>query len=363
MKEVRINLGRHDKRKKSAKYNGARDFNQMKVIDVRTQLHRLRLAFRNLSLIDEQMSSLNHEIFALKSEISAMKEFIEQLNHDSREIIENVGDFSISSRTKIDRLLAVANFTALNITTNREKLLQARNSPVYRDAYTVENPLVTIIIPTHTSPQVLWDRTLPSIRQQTYSNLEVIISVDNQDPEFVNGVREKIAQLNDPRLKILKAPPYPKVFPEVEHLDPITKERFYWFSSGNIAFAHAVANATGLWISPFSHDDAFDPNAIELLLDHTKANQLEYCYSPTKKIETDGTETKILSFPPVPYEFGVQGSLLNASLNFFVYEYRDSALDVPNDWGLVRSMMLAGVDIGFVETPVTTYFPSKIHSE
>lgn len=327
------------------------------VTSLRRKLRALRSAFRDLNrhehAIDRLEGRLTEISVRLESEVDASA-----LNSSKVKSIESALQ---SINTKVDRILAVVQVSSIDTVGYRSLLDEARSSPSYSRAFEESDPLVSVIVPTHRAPDAMWSRTIPSLLGQSYGNLEVLVAIDGNFNSIEHDVRARVDQLGDRRVRVLSCPPTPDGFPELAHLGVSDHSRFEWFSSGNGAYSYAVREAKGLWISPFSHDDELDLDAIKILHAAVVERRIEFCFSPIRKMEADGSVSLIFSNPPRPYQFGVQGSLLHAGLNFFTYEFRDAALDVPNDWGMVRSMMLAGVRMGHVTEPLSTYFPSQIH--
>ena len=286
---------------------------------------------------------------------SAVRETFPISGRDSDlfEVLEDI-------RTSLRRLHSSVMMTDSAIGLYRYRLELVRRSPEFQSAFDTDNPLVSIIVPTHRAPNVMWTRTLPSLLNQTHDNLEILIAIDGNAPGIHVEIARQVDSFGDKRIRVVLSPPTPKKFPELRYADASDVEQFAWFSSGNGPYNFASDVAAGHWISPFSHDDELDPDAIERVLNHVRAQRLEYCYAPMRRLDPRGETTLNFSFPPEMYQFGVQGSLLHSHLRFFKYEYRDAALGIPNDWGIVRTMMLSGVRVGAYELPVSNYYPSQL---
>lgn len=242
----------------------------------------------------------------------------------------------------------------------RMELTKARNSQTYLDAYSQSEPLLTVVIPTHTAPPTLYERSLPSILQQSYERLEILLVVDGNFPGTFEETQKSIKKFNDERLKVFLASPTPITYPEFGNAQAESVAQFKWFSSGNGPYNYGASIATGLWLAPFSHDDEMLPDGYENALAACKRERWEFCYAPIERMSPDGDTSIIHSFPPQSHNFGVQGSVLNAALQFFCYDYRDAAVGVPNDWGLARTMMHAGVRMGTLDKPSSRYYPSAL---
>jgi cellulose synthase/poly-beta-1,6-N-acetylglucosamine synthase-like glycosyltransferase len=62
-----------------------------------------------------------------------------------------------------------------------------------------EQPLISIIIATYNRGKILYERTLPSIFNQTYDNYEIIIIGDH----VIDNTEELLSKVTDNRLKFI----------------------------------------------------------------------------------------------------------------------------------------------------------------
>src|SRR4051812_2084166 len=119
---------------------------------------------------------------------------------------------------------------------NAAQLLEARRDLSYRKAYEPE-PLVSVRMGAYRGGDLLFERALRSVREQTYPKLEVIVVCDGRDEETVG----RLEALGDPRLKAVQRPrngPYPE------------DQAARWMVAGSHPFNQAVALAGGDWIAP-----------------------------------------------------------------------------------------------------------------
>lgn len=268
---------------------------------------------------------------------------------------EHVAENSIS----INTIVSLVTFGAQEIFQYVKLLNEVRDSVTYSQVFATESPKISVIIPTHSNPAALWARTIPSVVAQTHENLEILIVVDGNFPEMYEATVNSCTAVGDPRITVHLAPPTPVDFPETSGLTSEHKQRFDWYRSGNGPFNHGLDIATGEWIAPFSHDDAMHPDGYERVLKSAIQNRWEYCYAPLIRLSPTDQST-IHSFPPRSHNFGVQGSLIHSSLTMFRYDYRDGLVGFPNDYGLVRRMMLCGVRMGTITDAASDYYPSAL---
>jgi glycosyltransferase involved in cell wall biosynthesis len=232
---------------------------------------------------------------------------------------------------------------------NRRRLYAGRASSEYEAAYSEDEPLVSVIIPTYRSYETLRDRALPSILAQTYTNWEIVVIGDAAPPE----TGEVIASFADPRIRYENRPmrgPYPE------------EEYEAWLVSAVPPFNAGMRAALGRWIAPFADDDALRPFALERLVETVKSRRFEFCYSKILLHGRGGTDEEVGAYPPrlspTGISAGMQGSLLHSELRFFEQELADVIFHTPADWSMVRKMMRAGVRIGFLDEVTADYYPS-----
>ena len=72
----------------------------------------------------------------------------------------------------------------------------------------------------------------------------------------------------------------------------------------------------------------------------------------------DGSSDVLGEFPPRHTQFNWQATIYHAGLRFFELEFADSLFGEPNDWGLCRRWLRAGVRIGFLDEITADLYPS-----
>jgi hypothetical protein len=148
----------------------------------------------------------------------------------------------------------------------RPLLLEARKK--YEHLYrTMDNPLVSVTIPTYNRGKLLTERTLPSVLNQTYQNFEIVIVGDC----CTDDTEERIARLNDPRIRFYNLPqrgPYPS--------DPI----LLWYVAGVPPMNRALDEARGLWIAHLDDDDVWKPQHLECALAEAYQKNVELVGAP-----------------------------------------------------------------------------------
>lgn len=240
---------------------------------------------------------------------------------------------------EVGRGVEIARHTYDEEPANRRRLHQLRRSEEYELAFTESEPLVTFIVPTYRSFETLRDVALPSILEQEYSNLEVIVSGDCAPPETAAVV----AGFDDPRLVYINRTirgPYPE--------DPAKR----WFGIGGPPVNDALAIARGRWIATLGDDDAVRPTHTRDLLAAAREHRYEHCYGLQQVNFAEGEPLVLGEFPPRIGHWGMQAAIYHSGLRFFEAELSDAIYDEPSDWSKCRRMIRAGVRFGMIETIV-----------
>jgi hypothetical protein len=228
----------------------------------------------------------------------------------------------------------------------RQRLRALRETPEYERAFTDPDPLVSVVIPTYDRYDLLATRSVPSVLNGTYQNVEVVIVGDATAPEAEDVVRD----IGDERVSYYNLPfrgPYPD--------DPVT----LWYVAGTPPYNEAVARARGAWIAPLDDDDAFTPDHIERLLGVARERRAEIVYGLLRCLMNDGSQFNLGQFPPIRGHWGMQGVLHHAGLRMFEQELADGLFGAPGDWQWCRRLMRAGARFAMLEEVVVDHYESR----
>lgn len=232
----------------------------------------------------------------------------------------------------------------------RRQLRQLRAGESYARTFEDSEPLVSVRIATYNKPDTLMERAIPSVLNQTYERLELIVVGDGCTDDTEKYVRS----VDDERVRFVNLPfhfPYPED----------TRQR--WLVAGTPAANAGSEMALGAWIAPLDHDDEFTPDHIEVLLRAALAGRHEMIYGRMLKVVPGEEPVALGTYPPQFAEFGFQSSIYLSGLRFFDYNLKAWLHDEPGDWNTCRRMMEAGVDMGWVDRVVTVYHPSRVYLE
>ena len=236
---------------------------------------------------------------------------------------------------------------------NRVRLHDLRRSDEYRLAYEDPEPLVSVIMPTFDRPDMLLQRSIPSVLAQTHENFEIVV-VGDAAPDAVGAA---LGSFGDPRIRYYNSSvrgPYPS---RPEHA---------WMVVGTPPFNRAMAEARGRWLAPLDDDDSFTPEHIERLLAAARERRLELAYGRLRCRYPDGSEDFIGEFPPdsefseLRASFGLQAALVHGGLRFMQMHLTDPLFGLNNDVSLSRRMIRAGVLMGMIDDVVSDYYPARV---
>jgi|GEM_PF-700265 len=230
---------------------------------------------------------------------------------------------------------------------NLRELERLRESPDYADAFSEEQPLVSVIIPTYMQTELLISRAIASVLAQSYPNVEVVVVGDVAPDDTALAV----AELGDPRVRFMNLSvraPYPA--------DP----QEFWRVAGTPPWNAAWRLARGRWIAPLNDDDSFRENHIEVLLGAARASRAEVAYGAVEHHRPDGSSEIVNSWPPESHQFGWQSAIVHAGLGFMPMQLGSGALGAPGDWSLCRRMRRAGVNFTKIDDVVVDYYPSLL---
>jgi glycosyltransferase involved in cell wall biosynthesis len=235
-------------------------------------------------------------------------------------------------------------------TKERPLLLEARKK--YEHLYrNMDNPLVSVTIPTYNRGELLTERTLPSVLNQTYQNFEIVIVGDC----CTDDTEERIAKLNDPRIRFYNLPqrgPYP------------SDRYLLWCVAGVPPMNRALEEARGLWIAHLDDDDIWKPQHLERALEAAYRTNAELVSSGALLQRSPSEWVEFIYHRA--YRFGAQAIchssvVFRSYLKLFKYSGNVWRIRMPADRHLFMRMARAGVRHCFI-SEVTTLRPLRPHT-
>ena len=207
-------------------------------------------------------------------------------------------------------------------------------SDEYLSIFKKDNPLVTVCVGTYNRSKLLTTRTLPSILNQTYKNIEVIVVGDC----CTDSTQEDVAALNDNRIHFINLDQrgkYPKTANDC------------WRVAGTKPFNHALSLAKGDFITHLDDDDRFPEDRIEKLLAFAQHNQADIVWHPFYREKGNG------KWKLVQANKFIAGSVTTSSV-FYHSWFKCIGWDInawrfkePGDWNRFRKFKYLGANAHF----------------
>ena len=194
------------------------------------------------------------------------------------------------------------------------------------------SPLVSIITPTWRRHELLNERCIPSVQNQTYSNIEHIIVSDGPDPELAEQFRS--SAMPEVCQDMRQGRRHPVWYYELAEHDCIE----HW---GTYARLYGIELAAGDLIGYCDDDDALRPDHVKKLVVALEANpECGFAYSLMEQNNDGGGATTI-----------GQGPLCCGNIGTPMVMHRRSVLEHGTwgdpgpfeDWELVNKWLHAGV--------------------
>lgn len=252
-----------------------------------------------------------------------------------------------------DKLISGVNSLLFSITEPLKlKIARSRFEHLYENP--TENPLVSIYTPTYNRGEILMERALPSVLNQTYKNFEYIILGDH----CTDKTEELISKINDSRIKFYN-------LPERRYRYPESAEN-HWLAGPVVPANEALKLIRGKWIARLDDDEVWISDHIETSLLFAQKENYEFVSAQNveerygKKAIVDGIKARDPYFTDRPAKRdkiddspkigGTSTWLYRSYLRFFKYNINcwRKKWNRVNDIELVLRMFNAGVRMGFI---------------
>lgn len=297
------------------------------------------------------LSGFRERVRSMARAIGEIRDRVVELRHAVTELSSKVERLQSAQADGEARMIEILRTVVADEPRQREDLNKLRARDSYALAFEDPEPLVSVVIPTYDRAELLRERSIPSILEQTYQNFEIVVVGDAAPPE----VELAIESFGDPRISFYNLPyrgPYP--------MDADAR----WYVAGVPPFNEAVRRSRGSWIAPLNDDDTFRPDHLRALLDAAQRERLEVAYGKVDVHRPDGSSVEIGAFPPAYGVFTLQTSLIHGGVAaLFPVELSDELFRLPWDWGVGLRMTRSGVRIGFVDAVVADGYPSALWLE
>lgn len=210
------------------------------------------------------------------------------------------------------------------------------NRQANRYDYSNPNPLISIYIPTFNRSQILMERGVNSVLNQSYTNWELIV-VGDCCTDKTEAVMTELAG-RDKRVRFFN-------LESRERRYPPTAEN-HWLAGPVVAANFALTQVQGQWIARNDDDDIWFSTHLERLLEFARNGDFEFVSS--SYLARKNGRDQVVYAPPIG---GTQTWLYRSYLKFMRYNincWRKSWNRV-NDTDMAERMVKAGVKTGYYD--------------
>jgi glycosyltransferase involved in cell wall biosynthesis len=189
-----------------------------------------------------------------------------------------------------------------------------------------DDPLVTVCVATYNRPKLLVGRCLPSLLNQTYRKIEVIIVGDASSEETVNT----LSSIKDSRVTFVNLSQR-GIYPELPQLQ--------WLVAGTAPANMALMLANGDYITHLDDDDEHLPTRIEQLVQTCKEQDADFLWHPFWIHRKDRAPTLVNADH---FRFGhvTTGSVFYRSwFKCIPWSLTAANLREPGDWNRFRKIL------------------------
>lgn len=229
------------------------------------------------------------------------------------------------------------------------ELAEAKARPDYAAGYAAPAPLVTVCIATYNRAELLTERSIPSILNQEYKNLEILVVGDC----CTDDTEARVAKIRDSRLHFVNLPErgrYPS--------DPLER----WMVAGSAAMNEGLRRASGNFITHLDDDDEHLPERLVKLVDRLKSTSADLVWHPFWTERPSGWE--LVEAPAFARKGVTTGSTLYhrwfARIPWDLLAYR---LAEGGDWNRLRKFRYVGAKLVREDAALLRHFREKAQSK
>lgn len=229
------------------------------------------------------------------------------------------------------------------------ELAEAKARPDYAAGYAAPAPLVTVCIATYNRAELLTERSIPSILNQDYKNLEVLVVGDC----CTDDTEARVAKIRDSRLHFINLPErgrYPS--------DPLER----WMVAGSAAMNEGLRRASGHFVTHLDDDDEHLPERLVKLVDRLKSTSADLVWHPFLTERPSGWE--LVEAPLFARKSVTTGSTLYhrwfTRIPWDLLAYR---LGEGGDWNRLRKFRYVGAHVVREDAALLRHFREKAQVE
>lgn len=220
---------------------------------------------------------------------------------------------------------------------------QDRTSKSYMDVYDKASPLVSCCIATYNRRNLLIERSLKSLLNQDYNNLEIIVVGDH----CMDDTESSIKRISDERLRFIN-------LPERGHYP--TQAVWRWMVAGTMPVNHALNITKGDFITHLDDDDEHAFDRVTKLVKFIQETRVDFIWHPFLR-EYPKDKWNLIS----AQEF--RGNNVTSSSVFYHKWFKKIPWDInaymyrePGDWNRFRKIRYLGASMKRYPEPLLKHY-------
>lgn len=223
---------------------------------------------------------------------------------------------------------------------------QNRESKSYLEIYDKASPLVSCIIATYNRGNLLIERSLKSLLNQTYENLEIIVIGDH----CTDQTESLIKKINDKRLQFINLPER-GIYPQ--------RKEWRWMVAGTTPVNYALKIAKGDFITHLDDDDEHAPDRVTKLVKFIQDTRADVIWHPFWREKLNG------HWQLIPAKRFRKNQATSSSV-FYHKWFQKIPWDInaymysePGDWNRFRKIVYLGATVERYPEPLLKHYIEK----
>lgn len=225
-----------------------------------------------------------------------------------------------------------------------------RSSPEYLAAYHKPEPLVSYCIATYNRGRLLAERSLRSILNQDYTNLEIIVVGDC----CTDDTEARIRNLADGRIRFINLPERGK-YPD--------NPQWRWMVAGTVPMNLALSLARGDFITHLDDDDEHQRDRVAKLVSFIRESKAEFVWHPFWRETPDGKWELKPCNGFRRYEVTTSSIFYHRWLAQIPWDINAYRYNEPGDWNRMRKFKYLGVRAVRYPEPFLRHYRERNQAE
>lgn len=221
-----------------------------------------------------------------------------------------------------------------------------RSSPEYLAAYQKPEPLVSYCIATYNRGRLLAERSLRSILNQDYTNIEIIVVGDC----CTDDTEARIREFADSRIRFINLPERGR-YPD----DP----QWRWMVAGTIPMNLALSLARGDFITHLDDDDEHQGDRVAKLVSFIRESKAEFVWHPFWRENPDGKWELKPCNGFRRYEVTTSSIFYHRWLAQIPWDINAYRYHEPGDWNRMRKFKYLGVRAARYPEPFLRHYRER----